>query len=210
MRLSKRPEMKTNPVRWRHLHSADERGASLILALVFIVAVSLMVIPLSNWAASSLNNTTNFQKVSTLDYALSSATDTAIEAIRHTPQPLNPSLNAEYYGVQPTGYCWQPASGTVSSLQINGYTIDVWCQTTVNLALDVAGTRIVTLYACTSTVGGGTEAACQATPQLQAQVSFDDYPLSGGIKLISQCNIETGSCGFSQTLNQWIWATQAT
>lgn len=191
-----------------HHRRSEERGASLILALVFIVAISLIVIPLADWASSSLINTNNFQKVSTLDYALSSATNTAIEAIRHTPQPQTPSLNAQGYGVESVGDCWVPSSGNVSSLTINGYTINVWCQTTVNLSQ--SATRVVTLYACTSTQGGGSESSCQAAPQLEAQASFDDYPLSGGVTLINQCNIETGSCGFSQTLNQWIWATQAT
>lgn len=188
--------------------AADERGASLILALIFIVAVSLIVIPLADWASSSLINTSNFQKVSTLDYALSSATNTAIEAIRRTPEPQDPNLNSQGYGVQPVGYCWPPSSGSVSSISVNGYTVDVWCQTTVNLPQ--SATRVVTIYACTSRVGGGSEAACQAAPQLQAQVSFDDYPLNGGVTLVNQCNMETGSCGFSQTLTQWIWATQAT
>ncbi len=184
----------------------DERGASLILALVFIVAVSLIVIPLADWAASSLNNTGTFQNVRTLDYALSSTVDTAIQAIRNTPVPSHPTLDANGYGVQPAGYCWAPTSGTTSSLDVNGYTIDVWCQTTVSLPQ--AATRVVTLYACSTTFDHGSEATCQGAPQLEARVTFDDYPANGGVTLVAQCNIETGSCGFSQTITEWVWATQ--
>lgn len=192
------------------VHSApDERGATLILALIFIVAVSIIVIPLANWAASSLRDTTNFQKVSTVDYALSSAVNTAIESIRTAPEPSSPSIpNVNDPAPQPIGVCWSISSGTTSSVTLNGYTVNVWCQTTINL--ETSSTRVVTLYACLSTYGGGSLASCEATPQLQAQVTFDDY--SGAEQaLLFQCNIEApGSCGSSQTLDQWTWASQAT
>jgi hypothetical protein len=188
----------------------DERGASLILALIFIVAVSLIVIPLADWASGSLTNTGQFQNASTLHYALTSAANTAIEGIRYNPLPsgANVSLDSNGYGVQPVGACWTPYTGTTSSVTLNGYNVNVWCQTTVNLTQ--SATRVVTLYACVSTFGGGTETGCQAAPQLQAQVTFDDYPTDGGITLVRQCDVETGSCGFSQFLNRWIWATQTT
>ncbi|MHB1569732.1 MAG: hypothetical protein ACYC0H_11055 [Solirubrobacteraceae bacterium] len=185
----------------------DERGATLILALVFIVAVSLIVIPLADWATNSLNNTGTFQNVRTLDYALSSTVDTAIQAIRNHPEPSRPTLDSHGYGVQPVGFCWAPSAGTTSSLALNGYTIDVWCQTTVSLPQ--AATRVVTLYACSSAFDHGSEATCQAAPQLEATVTFDDYPANGGVTLAAQCNIETGSCGFSQIITKWVWATQA-
>ncbi len=202
-----RPSSVLRPDEWPGLGRAgrDERGASLILALVFIVAVSLIVIPLADWAAGSLNNTNTFQNVRTLDYALSSTVDTAIQAIRNTPVPADPVLDSNGYGVQPVGYCWAPASGTVSSLDVNGYAIDVWCQTTVSLPQ--AATRVVTLYACSSTYDHGSEATCQAAPQLEARVTFDDYPANGGVTLVAQCNIETGQCGFSQLITKWVWAT---
>ena len=190
----------------RAARTRDERGASLILALVFIVAVSLLVIPLSDWAANSLSNTGSFQTARTLDYALSSTVDTAIQAIRNTPVPSNPTVNSQGYGVQPVGYCWAPASGPLSSLNVNGYTIDVWCQTTVSLPQ--AATRVVTLYACSRAVDQGSEATCQASPQLEARVTFDDYPHDGGVTLSAKCNIETGSCGFSQSITKGVWATQ--
>lgn len=193
----------------RARRGSDERGASLILALIFIVAVSLIVIPLADWAANALTATQKFRSVSTQDYAISSVVDTAIQAIRTTPDPLTDTFLVNGVGVAPVGTCWQPSSGSTSSYAIDGYTVNVWCQTSENLNDSVTGTRVVTFYACTSAYEGGSESACLSRPQLLAQVAFDDYPYSGGVTLSQQCNIETGSCGFSQTLNEWQWYTQA-
>jgi len=67
------------------LHRYDERGASLILALVFIVVVAVIVGAISSLTLNDLNNTTNFNQASAQSYSASSVANVAIEAIRYAP-----------------------------------------------------------------------------------------------------------------------------
>ncbi|MHB8379051.1 MAG: hypothetical protein ACYDB2_03905 [Acidimicrobiales bacterium] len=132
---------------------------------------------------------------------MSSVTNTAIASIRYSPLPSSPT-NAEYSGqATPIADCWTPSTGSTSSLTIDTYSVTVWCTTTINLAQKT--TRVVTLYTCLSTLSA---AQCALTPNLTAQVTYDDYPTGGGVTLTEQCNLETGACGFGQALNYWTWS----
>src|SRR6202043_2792100 len=113
---------------------------------------------------------------SSLDYAVSSAVQVAVQSIRYTPlmsQTASPAI----------GECWVPASGSVSQLTVNNLNVTVWCTTSQNLAS--AATRVVTFYACTG-AAASTGVAC-ASPKadlLTAVVTFDDYPPGGGPPLL--------------------------
>ena len=185
-----------------------ESGSVLILALVYIISISLIVGALADWAMNDLNNTTRFQSTSSLDYAASSATQVAIQSIRYTPlysQTQNPLL----------GYCWAPPSGTyVSQLNnFNGFNVTVWCSTVENLAS--SNTRTVSFYTCKSPTTAPTNSAqaladgeaCYTQPLLYAQVAFDDY-LPGATTLGTTC-AGPGYCGFGATELQWSWSGSA-
>ncbi|HEY5438508.1 MAG TPA: hypothetical protein VIJ99_06385, partial [Acidimicrobiales bacterium] len=174
-------------LRARRTVGDSESGSVLILALVYIISVSLIVGALADWAMNDLNNTTRFQSASALDYAATSATQVAIQSIRYTPlysQTKNPLL----------GSCWTPAGGQYLSqlTGFNGYDVSEWCSTVQNLASPE--TRIVTFYTCTSpttTPANSAQAladgkACYAQPLLYAQVAFDDY-LPGSTTLSTTC-----------------------
>jgi hypothetical protein len=182
----------------------DERGSSLILALVYIVSVSLIVGALADWAMNDLSNTAHFQNASTLDNAVSGATEVAIQSIRYYPQWPATSGNTP-------ANCWTP-SGTLSSdVTINNDLVGVWCSTKENL--QSPNTRTVTFIACPVTaaeVSGGTaEGLCQGGtlhPSLKAVVVFDDYPSGGGGLLATTCSGGPGVCGFAATTTQWSWS----
>lgn len=187
-----------------------ESGAILILALVYILAIGLVVGALADWASSNLDNTTNFQSASNLHTALTGVANTAIESIRYSPIPASPSPS-EYAGTATApGGCWGSAT-TTSELTIDDYTVNVWCSTVLNLdngALqsdDISNiTRAVTLYACVSSFS---ESQCLAAPQLKVLVGFDDY--FNTTQLSEQCNLQypevSGACGNSQDLVSWVW-----
>lgn len=178
----------------------SESGAVLILALVYIIAISLTVAALASWSTNDLRNTGNFKATSELHYAVSSATNTAIQSIRYAPLPSSTPPQKQATPTPP-GNCWTPTGGPTSSqVTINGYTVDVWCSTYEDLTS--GSTRTVTFYACLSTL---TAAQCQSTPKLEAVVVFDDYPTGGGVLLPTQCNLGVGQCGYDQTLTSWIW-----
>ena len=189
----------------------DEAGAVLILALVYIVAISLIVGALSDWAMNDLNNTTHFNSTSQLHVAVSSITDLAIQNIRYTPDPSNPNPSPNPTSL---GTCWVPDSApAVSQWPIDGYNVAVFCSTQMAFASDQ--TRTVTFYACLSSFISGstpspatiTTAAdnCENTPLLTAVVVFDDYPAQGAPGQTLQCNIGLGQCGEGWKLQSWTW-----
>jgi len=178
----------------------SERGAILILALSFIIVVSVIVAALSTWAINSLNNTTNFNTARSLDYAASGATEIAIQSIRYTP--LVGSVQNPSGTIVPLGPSWCWGSGPTSTAPaINGITITVWCSTVENLAS--SSTRLVTFYACRSST---TESVCINRPVLQAEVSFNDYPPGGGVTLTNTC---AQTCGEGANLVNWTWGASA-
>jgi hypothetical protein len=185
--------------RWVHVaakrkaeNAKTERGAILVLALVYIVSISLIVGGIADWAMNDLNNSTHLDSASAKAYAATSAVDVAIQSIRYTPlitQTQSPSV----------GYCWTPSSGSISELPTNGYSVAVWCSTV--LSLDSSSTRVVNIYACLSTLSA---AQCVATGAdiVTVQVTFDDYPAVGSPALSSIC---TTTCGESATTDYWNW-----
>lgn len=197
--------------RGRRGGAGDESGAVLILALVYIVAISLIVGALSDWAMNDLNNTTHFNSTSQLHVAVSSITDLAIQNIRYTPDPSNPNPSPNPTSL---GTCWVPDSApAVSQWPIDGYNVAVFCSTQMAFASDQ--TRVVTFYACLSSFISGstpspatiTTAAdnCENTPLLTAVVVFDDYPAQGAPGQTLQCNIGLGQCGEGWKLQSWTW-----
>ena len=173
----------------------DDIGASLILALIYITAISLIVVSLAGWVSNDLTNTTKFSNAAQFDSALRSVTELGIQNIRYYP-----GANFTPTAIPGPSYCWQPAGGgSMSSQTINGYSVAVWCSTVQNLAS--AQTRIVTLDACLSTV---TEADCVASPSLQAKVAFDDYLPGNSPIASSTC---TATCGSSAITQYWSFGT---
>lgn len=186
------------------LRRQSEAGASLILALIFILAISLLVGSLASWIMNDLNNTTKFNNSSSLDYALTGTMEVAIQSIRYTPLlQVTPQQKVS----TPLGPCWTP--GTVSELtganEINGIPVAVWCSTYPNFS--TAQTRTVTFYACEENAANNlTAAQCSASPNLEAVVAFDDYPGTGGAYSPTTCLGGTSYCGFSATTEKWTWS----
>ena len=183
----------------RRKNQTDETGSILILAMIFIVVVSVTVLTLANWTTNDLNNSTQFSNARSLDYATSSVVNVAVNSIRYTPLPsTTPTQNT------PTALseCWTPETGSVSQLttveNTVSYTITAWCTTTENLAS--AATRVVNIYACKSTVSSSD---CVTSPLLHVEVTFDDYPVGDAPLVTTQC---VTTCGQSVTINKWDWA----
>jgi hypothetical protein len=181
----------------RTTRSRDEAGAILILALVFLVAVGGVVGSLASWATNDLHSTTAFTTARTLQYAESGAVDTAMQNIRYTPQ-LSSTWNQQAdEGANPPVPCWGTASS--SGVSINGYNVDVWCSTTWNPGS--ASTRVVTFSAC-RVVGPQSGQSCATNPDLEAVVTYGDYPAGTSAPNTAECIVY---CGTSMTVNSWIW-----
>ncbi len=83
--------------------SGDE-GAILILALAYLLAISLVVAMLTTWVSNDLNNSSKFSTANSLTTAASSMTNLAIQYVRYNPlitnnQPIAPATS-------PLVACW--------------------------------------------------------------------------------------------------------
>ena len=172
----------------------DESGAILILALIFMVAIGLIVGGLASWTANDLKNGLNFQSARNAQYALSSTSQVAIQNIRYTPLlGVGETLNAS-----PPSYCW--GTGPLSELTVQNYQVAVWCSTVFDPTS--ASTRVVTVSACLTAVAS-TAVACAVQPGLQTIVTFDDYSASNPTPRTNACSPPPSSeaCGSGMTIN---------
>jgi hypothetical protein len=176
----------------------DDTGSVLILAMVFLVAVGMMVTALAAWTTNDLNNTTSFGSSRSLQYATSSATNLAIQTIRYTPLlAQGQTLNAS-----PPSYCW--GSGPKSDITTNNFDVAVWCSTAWS-PTNLVATRVVTFSACqynAANTAVQNATSCAAAPLLQVMVTFDDYP-SISAATTTQCHV---FCGTYMTQNSWVWS----
>jgi hypothetical protein len=185
----------------------SERGASLILALVFIVVVAVIVGAISSMAINDLGNTTHFNSAAALDYSASSVANLAIQGVRYAPQAVDGSAG--------TGPCWTtPTSLYVSEQSFNGQLVAIWC-TSVHHA-GSSQSRDVTMIACASTLppnasqasSNGAEATCASNPLLTLVEAYDDYSPAGTDTCVgAKASIST--CGFGASTLVWNWGSLA-
>ena len=187
--------------------TSGERGAILILAFVYLVAVGLIVAALSTWATNDLNNSTQFTSANSTTLAATDMMNVAIQYVRYNPVISNsqPVLVSS-----PLVACWGGSQAQTSSIPvINGDQIAVWCSTvwdplnqvTSNVPQDV--TRDVTFVACPIAV---TAVSCQASPLLTAVVQYDDYPPAPARSAPIQtlCSVW---CGAGMEIVTWQWGS---
>ena len=95
--------------------TGDETGATLVLALLFLVVIGLLVGGLASWTANDLSNEVVFQNPRSAEFALNSATQLAIQNIRYAPL-ITPNAvlgTDETLNASPPEYCW--GSGPTAS-----------------------------------------------------------------------------------------------
>ena len=173
----------------------DERGAVLILALLFLIIGVVAVGALAFQVTNDVTNSSHFRTVRSLQYAARSSTNLAIQNIRYTPLlATSQTLNAS-----PPAACW----GTSPESQLAGIDgeppMASWCSTAWTPTSD--STRTVTISTCPATTSA---AQCAAAPMLQAVVSFDDYPPQlASPPSTTACTLY---CGTSMVTDSWVWA----
>ena len=193
----------------RHEAGQDESGAIIILALVFLVAVSLIVTGLLTWVGTSLTVTSKFTSERSIEAAATSSVNLAIQNTRYPTMTAQQKANGGppqllLLNASPPVPCWYDTSVPPVGQQppaFQGQQFNVWCSMVWQPFS--SSTRTITYSACPSTV---TSTACAAAPTLQAIVTFDDYPPGLGTPDANpvQCKL-THYCGQSLTQNSWLW-----
>ena len=175
----------------------DERGAVLILALVFLVAVSLVIMSLAQLAGNNLVATVQFDNALTMKSWANSVANVALQNVRY-----NFATNTlEASSPVP---CW--GSSTSASLQDSSsnssLTMSAWCSTTWNPFSPV--TRVVTVSVC---LGGITAVECANRPLLEVVAAMNDYPNQFGPANCEPgtAQTSTSTCGTGMTIQSWIF-----
>ena len=193
-------------------NQTDESGAVMVLALVFLIVVSLIVAALLTWVGTSLSANAEYANERTTEAAATSAVNLAIQNSRY-------SFSAAMVNASPPVQCW--GTSATSSVTVDGVTVDVWCSMSWLPFSVTAQNRNITYSACvvpvnpTPTDPVPTATSCAAAPLLQALVSFDDPPGPGGGPQPpppepEQCTPSSaptydGTCGQSLTQDSWQW-----
>ena len=170
-----------------------------MLALLFLVAISLVLTAMASWATNDLNNSSRFGSARSLQFAANSATELALQSIRYTPL-LSPG---QTLNTSPPSYCWGsgPTSELTGSSSVDGVGVEVWCSTVWTPAS--ADTRVVTFSTC---LAGVSASACALNPVLQSVVAFDDYPPGVSTPNNGVCAVY---CGTGLTIESWLWSPDA-
>ena len=182
------------------VRASGETGAILILAMVYLVAVGLIVAALSTWATNDLNNSTRFA-FGELTHLGCHRHDERGDQLRR----YNPVITSSQIADQASPYvaCW--GGDSLSGIPvINGNQIAVWCSTVWDPLNYV--TRDVNFVACPISVDAP---SCVANPLLTAEVKYDDYPPAPARSAPIQelCSVW---CGAGITVVSWQWGTSTT
>lgn len=197
--------------RARSQRAHGDDGAVIILALVFLVAVSLIVTGLLTWVGASLHATTNFSSERNNEYNTTAAVNLAIQNTRYTFD-AGASLNG---GHTTDAFLNNPSPVPCAQYPTSpAPTVDVYCSMVWQPYS--ANTRVFTYSACqVNDIANNSPADCAADPMLQAVVAFYDYSASNSSisnsppQCVSILQINghggNGSCGETMTQVSWQW-----
>lgn len=191
----------TSAIRRRSASSGDavakgERGATLVLALVFLLVVGLVATALSAWVGNDLRLNSTLVNAEALRSTANSAIELAMQDQRYSFTSQNTNFSSPQA-------CWG-SSGTSTYTSVNNQSVDVWCSTLwVPAASDpnfsASYTRTLFVAACPS-VSVTSGAACMANPLLLAEIGFNDY--SAGSQIIAAVACST-TCGSGAQIQSW-------
>jgi hypothetical protein len=177
---------------------SDESGVTLILALVFILAVGLVLVALVYATGGALLNSSNLRNQRAVEYAADGATTMAAQSVRYSGYPFCNLSTGACPGITGTTTSCLP---NVNAVTINGVSMQVSCSGQIWDSISGV-TRVINFFACQSGTCSSTNAV------LQAQVTYDDYPVNGPKNcLYGQSPPQVSTCGTGMTINSWILKT---
>jgi Tfp pilus assembly protein PilX len=172
----------------------NDQGAALILAIVFLVAMSILVVVLGNLATEASTTISNVRDQTTIEDNAESAATSAIQQERRSYTPA-------LYAGSPTPCLPPGALGGALTVSPYKSSLTVWCTGSQSV---LASTRTVDFYVC----GPSSVSESQCTSPgskselLFASVTYDDSP--GGELPLSFCGpLTNATCGVTMTINEW-------
>lgn len=179
----------------------DERGTVLILALVFLVAIALVILATAAMAVGAQSNTVNTRSQVSSQINDENAVSLALQATRsvygYSTGTPSCSGDACYGSPAPSPTFSSESVCTPSAGGISGIT--VWCEGSGGSKYG-SPTRTVDFYVCAS---GVNPCAGSSKVALFAEAVYTDLP-PGEPQTADQCAAtSTNTCGISTTITAW-------
>jgi len=184
----------------------DEDGAILILALIFVIIVTLSILALITFGGVGILSASNLQGQRSMEYAADGATTASIQAVRYSSysfgnaQPVDclPDGAVLTLALNPTTNMYQ---STTAEMSINGNDMVVDCISGLPVQSVPQFTRVVTFYACLRA-----NAPCTANNSIvAATVDFEDVS-SAGVNLCTSATVAS-TCGTGEVISSWVVQT---
>lgn len=185
----------------RCLRCHEESGAVLLLALIFVIVMSVTLLAIVNFAGDALINTANLKGQRALEYSADAATDAAIQTVRYSYYAFDGTTNASGDCVPDGTVLILPDTATMPA--VNGSTMTVTCSGVINrdpvTHQPQQNTRTVTFTTCE-------QATCtNSNAIIVAIVTFQDYSTAGIYKCTSAP--DSATCGTGDIVQSWIEKT---
>jgi hypothetical protein len=179
--------------RIRQLRQSDEQGAVLVMALIFILAVGLVLLAIAQLAGTSLLNTSNLRAERTTEANAENAAMISAQLVR-TTAPCAPGSNG----------CLLPYDGSSNPCPGSGAVPSevVMCQLSWNASSP--STRIVQMYVCSASQAASCTSSASPKVVLYAVVTYGDVPANNpGLYDCGPPPSGHTTCGIDMTVNNW-------
>lgn len=179
--------LPATPSTTRQLVNSDERGASLLLALIFLTVISVVTVSLLSWIGNGLTDSLDFKSARTTESAANSAAELAMQYVRYNFDKN--TINSP-----------NPVPCTPNSLpSLNNRSMATYCRTQW---LSASGSRNVIISVCQ----GGDSLACENQPLLQADIILNDNSLSSKNNCTpgTSGSASTTTCGSGLNVENWV------
>lgn len=148
----------------------SEEGTTLILVLVFLVAIGPILAALVSLSGSNLLSTSNLAVQRNLEFGADSYMDAAVQAVRYSSPTATACQTSSHPEVTPAF----PSGIAPSAYLPDSQSLSVWCY--MGTLQGFYGRNVEFDVCATSYTSFG---ACQSNPVLRAQVVYNDETSSG-------------------------------
>ena len=172
--------------------STEDEGSALLLAIIFLLAIGLVILALGSFAVQSASTNVSVRTQAKVEAAAETAATAAIQQVRVSwqyPQTLGSTAYSNDLKSTPTAQACMPSGATSAAA--------VYCE-----GWQIGTSRLVDFFVCGSTYGS-TSSNCLAKTELFAAVTYQDIPDGGAPNSSSCTSSSNATCGIKMNIGQW-------
>jgi hypothetical protein len=179
-----------------HQRGEDDRGAALLMALAFMVALGIVISAVATFATGAFTTSINLGQQRSLEANAESAATIAISNERYQFDHSIPLAGASPYNCMPAGHQIYPAvTGTAGRMT-------VFCDI-VAQSQGSANSRELEFTACPVSTSATSPPGTCSQVELYALVAYDDVPPNAPGSADSCGRTTPNTCGIAMTVLTW-------